>query len=125
MRVLFSFPHKIGADRICYTAWEQVNGLKAAGVDVLVMPAAVTRPVAADTDPTLARGKFRIPFKLIGSRRAFRLHDRIVAKHLRTSSKVICVHVWPSGALETLRTAKRLGVPYCNGTAERAHPLRI
>jgi glycosyltransferase involved in cell wall biosynthesis len=112
VRVLFSFPHKIGADRICYTAWEQVNGLTTAGVDVLAMPAAVTRPVAAETNPTLARGKVRIPFKLIGSRRAFRLHDRIVAKRLEAlGSTIDVVHVWPSGALETLRVAKRLGIP--------------
>jgi len=31
IRVLYSFPHKLGADRICYTAWQQVNGLAAAG----------------------------------------------------------------------------------------------
>ena len=36
VRVLYSFPHKLGAERICYTAWQQVNGLAAAGADVLV-----------------------------------------------------------------------------------------
>ena len=35
IRVLYSFPHKIGAGRICYTAWQQVAGLAAAGADVL------------------------------------------------------------------------------------------
>jgi len=24
IRVLYSFPHKLGAERICYTAWQQV-----------------------------------------------------------------------------------------------------
>jgi len=31
IRVLYSFPHKLGADRICTTAWHQVDGLAAAG----------------------------------------------------------------------------------------------
>jgi len=31
VRALYSFPHKLGADRICYTAWQQVNGLASAG----------------------------------------------------------------------------------------------
>ncbi|MHB8652838.1 MAG: glycosyltransferase family 4 protein [Terriglobia bacterium] len=112
MRVLYSFPHKIGADRICYTAWQQVKGLAAAGVDVLAMPAAIVRPVPTKTWPTLARGKLRIPFKLIGKYRAFRLHDYIVARRLeKLAGKIDVVHVWPCGALETIRTAKRLGIP--------------
>src|SRR5215471_519292 len=112
MKTLYSFPHKIGADRICYTAWEQVCGLHSAGVDVVAMPAAIARAVPVDTLPTLARGKFRIPFRLIGSRRAFRLHDHIVASRLEARSHDIdLVHTWPSGALETIRVAKRLGIP--------------
>lgn len=38
IRVLYSFPHKLGADRICYTAWQQVRGLAVAGADVLDAP---------------------------------------------------------------------------------------
>jgi len=113
VKVLYSFPHKIGADRICYTAAQQVTGLAEAGVNVIAMPAAVARPVpAAETLPTLARGKFRIPFKLIGSRRAFHLHDQIVANRLgKLAHEIDVVHTWPSGALETIRAAKRLGIP--------------
>jgi glycosyltransferase involved in cell wall biosynthesis len=112
MRVLYSFPHKLGADRICYTAWQQVRGLVSAGVEVIVMPAAVARPVPAKVEPTLARGGFRIPFKLIGKYRAFQLHDRIVSKRLaKLAGRVDVVHVWPSGAIETIKTAKRLGIP--------------
>src|SRR5580693_7533480 len=112
IRVLYSFPHKLGADRICYTAWQQVNGLVSAGTDVLAMPAAVARPVPGKVEPTLARGSFRIPFKLIGKYRAFQLHDRIVSKRLaKLAGRVDVVHVWPSGAIETIKTAKRLGIP--------------
>ena len=41
IRVLQSFPHKIGAARICTTAWEQAAGPAEAGANVLVFPGAV------------------------------------------------------------------------------------
>ena len=114
IRVLYSFPHKLGADRICYTAWQQVNGLAAAGADLLVFPGVLHRPVAAGVrvSPTLARGKMRIPYKLLGSMRAFALHDYIVSRRLeKLAGQIDIVHTWPLGAQETLRTAARLGIP--------------
>jgi glycosyltransferase involved in cell wall biosynthesis len=111
--VLYSFPHRIGAGRICYTAWQQVDGLVEAGADVLAHPASVLRPLRAQTvSPTLARGRFRVPYRLLGQLRALVLHDRIVARRLeRMHDRVDVVHTWPLGALETLRTAARLGIP--------------
>jgi glycosyltransferase involved in cell wall biosynthesis len=112
--VLYSFPHKIGADRICYTAWQQVNGLVAAGVELLVYPGAVHRRMPANVTvrPTLARGRLRIPYNALGSSRAFALHDYIVSKRLeKLQGQVDIVHTWPQGALRTLRTAARLGIP--------------
>ena len=81
MRVLFSFPLRLGADRICGIAWQQVNGLAAAGADVLAFPASISRPVRPDVrvSPTLARGKLRLPYRIVGTMRACALHDRIVA----------------------------------------------
>jgi glycosyltransferase involved in cell wall biosynthesis len=114
VRVLYSFPHKIGASRICHTAWQQVNGLAAAGADVLAFPGAVHRalPGSVRTHPTLARGKFRIPYRLLGLMSACALHDRIVARRLeRLAGQIDIVHVWPLGALKTLQTAARLGIP--------------
>lgn len=112
MRILYSFPHKLGADRICYTAWQQVRGLTAAGAEVLAMPAAVSRKIPGTVQPTLARGKVRLPFRLLGKYRALRLHDRIVAHRLKgLASRVDVVHVWPSAALETIEAAKHLGIP--------------
>jgi len=114
MRVLYSFPHKIGADRICYTAWQQVRELVAAGADVLLFPGVVSRPVpdSVEVDPTLARGKLRIPYKLLGKLRALALHDHIVARRLpKLVGRIEVVHVWPCAALETIKTAKRLGIP--------------
>src|ERR1035441_147048 len=113
VRVLYSFPHKLGAGRICHIAWQQVNGLAAAGAAVLVFPGALSRPVhaAVTVRSTLARGKFRIPYKLLG-RRAFALHDWIVARRLeKLAGRNDIVHAWPSGALRTLKVAAALGIP--------------
>jgi glycosyltransferase involved in cell wall biosynthesis len=114
VRVLYSFPHKIGAGRICYTAWQQVRGLAEAGAAVTVFPGAVERPLPAgvSVSPTLARGRLRVPYRLVGQHRALELHDRIVARRLRSlRGRVDVVHTWPLGALETLETARQLGIP--------------
>jgi glycosyltransferase involved in cell wall biosynthesis len=114
IRVLQSFPHRIGAGRICDTAWHQAAGVAHAGGDVLVMPAAVQRelPAAIRVEPTLARGRWRLPVRPLGRLRALQLHDRLVARALpRLADRVDVVHTWPLGALETLRTARRLGIP--------------
>lgn len=114
VRVLYSFPHKIGADRICNTAWQLVNGLAAAGADVLLFPGVLHRPLPKSVKvwPTLARGRFRIPYKLLGKMRALALHDYIVARRLeRLEGKVDIVHTWPMAAMQTLKTAAKIGIP--------------
>jgi glycosyltransferase involved in cell wall biosynthesis len=114
VRVLFSFPLRLGADRICGIAWQQVNGLAAAGAEVLVFPASISKPVRSDVrvSPTLARGKLRLPYRVVGTMRACALHDRIVARRLKKLvGKIDIIHAWPLGALETLETARRLGIP--------------
>jgi glycosyltransferase involved in cell wall biosynthesis len=115
VRVLYSFPHKLGAGRICYIAWQQVRGLAAAGAEVMVFPGSVHRPVSAGnvtTHPTLARGKIRIPYRLLGTRRSCALHDWITARRLeKLGHKIDIVHTWPLGALHTLKTAARLQIP--------------
>jgi glycosyltransferase involved in cell wall biosynthesis len=114
VRVLYSFPHKLGADRICHTAWQQVNGIAAAGADVLLFPGALSRSVPAGVrvQPTLAKGKLRIPYKVLGSMRSFALHDYIVSRRLeKLVGQVDIVHAWPLGALRTLQVATRLGIP--------------
>ncbi len=113
VRVLYSFPNKLGADRICYTAWQQVNWVAAAGADVTVFAGGVVRPLNAGVKAftTLARGGLRIPYKVLGSRRALALHDYIVAGRIRKlAGHFDIVHTWPSGALRTLRTAAALGI---------------
>ncbi|MGC2639244.1 MAG: glycosyltransferase family 4 protein [Acidobacteriaceae bacterium] len=114
VRVLYSFPLRLGADRICYTAWQQVNGLAAAGADLLVAPASLGRAVPAGVrvEQTLERGQLRLPYRMVGTARAVALHDRIVARRLRKlAGQIDIVHTWPTGALETLKTAAQLGIP--------------
>ena len=113
-RVLYSFPHKLGAGRICYTAWQQVVGLAAAGTDVLLFPGVLHKPVPGSVvvKPTLARGRMRIPYKLLGKLRALALHDYIVSRRIeQLAGQVDIVHVWPMAAKRTLQAASRLGIP--------------
>jgi glycosyltransferase involved in cell wall biosynthesis len=114
MRMLYSFPHKIGADRICTTAWYQVAGVYSAGADVLCFPGVVHKqlPSGVRVRPTLARGPTRIPYRAIGGLRALELHDAIVARRLtKLAGEVDIVHAWPLGARRTLATAAKLGIP--------------
>jgi glycosyltransferase involved in cell wall biosynthesis len=114
VRVLYSFPLRLGAERICTTAWHQVEGLVEAGAEVLVFPASISRPVQAQAkvSPTLACGRLRLPYKIVGTMRACALHDRIVARRLeKLVGQIDVIHTWPLGALETLKTAARLGIP--------------
>jgi glycosyltransferase involved in cell wall biosynthesis len=114
LRVLQSFPHKIGSGRIADTAWYQAEGVAAAGAKLSVYPGVVHKPLPASIDvwPTLARGRWRIPYKALGRVRALALHDRIVARRLeKLADSIDLVHTWPLAAAETLRTARRLGIP--------------
>jgi glycosyltransferase involved in cell wall biosynthesis len=114
IRVLYSYPLKIGAGRICHTAWQQVNGLAAAGGDVLLFPGVLHKlvPSTVTVRPTLSRGKFRISYKLLGNMRALALHDYIVSRRIeKLAGQIDVIHTWPDAALRTLKTATRLGIP--------------
>ena len=113
-RVLYSFPLRLGAPRICTTAWYQVQGLAEAGADVTVFPAAISRKVAPGVKvrPTLAWGRLRVPNRLLGRIAYASLHDWIVSRRiLEMAGKIDIIHTWPVGALQTLKTAASLGIP--------------
>ncbi|PYF99677.1 Glycosyltransferase involved in cell wall bisynthesis [Georgenia satyanarayanai] len=114
LRVLYSFPQRLGAGRVCYTAWQQVLGLHDAGAQVTVLTGSVARPLppSVEVRTTLSRGKVRLPYRLLGMTRACELHDRLVARQLpRLAEQVDVVHVWPRGARHTLAAARALGIP--------------
>lgn len=117
MRVLYSFPNRIGAGRICWTAWQQATGLAAAGADVVVWTSSVFRAPegVGEIHSSLAAGPARLPMKWIGSRRAAILHDWKVSRWLRRNGgRFDAVHVWPLGGLRTIRVARELGIPTFN-----------
>jgi glycosyltransferase involved in cell wall biosynthesis len=114
VRVLYSFPHKLGAARIATTAWHQVDGAAAAGADLTVLTGSICKslPDSVEVGTTLAWKRLRIPYKLLGTLRACVLHDWLVARKLeKLAGKVDVIHVWPLGALRTMQVAKRLGIP--------------
>lgn len=114
IRVLHSFPHKIGAARICMTAWHEVADAARAGADVTLFTGVVQRalPEEVRVRTTLSRGRIRIPYKAIGALRALALHDIVVARALpRLRDEIDIVHLWPLASLQTLRVSKRLGIP--------------
>lgn len=114
IRVLYSFPHKLGGGRIQTTAWEQVQGLMDAGAAVLVYPGVLKVPLRGNVTirPTLSVGRLRLPYKLLGTVRTCALHDAIVARRLRKlAGQIDIVHVWPLGAVQTLKVASQMGIP--------------
>ena len=63
LRVLHSFPHRLGAGRICTTAWYEVDSAVAAGADVTVIAGDSIRPFdrAVSVRTTFSRGRLTIP----------------------------------------------------------------
>jgi glycosyltransferase involved in cell wall biosynthesis len=113
VRILQSFPHKIGAGRIAGIAWQQAAGVADAGGALTVYAGVVHRPLPGSirTRTTLARGRWRIPYRVLGNLRALALHDQIVARALpKLGGSIDVVHTWPLAGLETLKTARRLGI---------------
>ena len=124
VQVLYSFPLRLGADRICGIAWQQVNGLSAAEAGVLAFPASISRPLRPDVkvSPTLAKGKLRVPYKLVGTMRGCAWHDHIVARRLeKMVGQIDIIHAWPLGALETLESSQTAGNSDRAGKVQCAH----
>lgn len=70
LRVLHSFPHRLGMARICTTAWYEIDSVTDAGNLVRVYAGDSTRPFInknVSIKKTLAIGKFHLPMKFFGS----------------------------------------------------------
>ncbi len=96
------------------TAWHKVAEAASAGGDLTVYAGVVDRPLPPGVRirTTLARGRWRIPYGVLGQLRALTLHDRLVARALpKLADSLDVVHTWPLAGLQTLRTARRLGIP--------------
>ncbi len=115
MRILYSFPHALGAPGIGTTAVNQVLGLHERGNDVSVIAASIhknsTFPESQVTS-TMVFGGVRIPHKVLGLDRTMALHDRRVAAYLKThASEFDVVHCWPGASAHTPRVAAAHGLP--------------
>ena len=115
VRVLFSFPLRLGADRICGIAWQQVNGLAAAGADVLVFPASISRPVASGRESLAHPGQRETAPAVsdLGNDAGMCACTITLwrADSRNWRGQIDIIHAWPLGALETLESGKRLGIP--------------
>ena len=114
VRVLYSFPHKLGAGRICSTAWHQVQGASQAGVELTVFTGSQARPLRSGikVKTTLALGKLRVPYRLIGRDLACSWHDLATSRWLDAHHREVdVVHGWPLGSLRTIRIARKHGIP--------------
>lgn len=114
MRILYSFPHAIGAPGIGTTAIHQVLGLIARGHDVTVIAASVHKnapALAANVVKTMVIGGARVPHRVLGMDRTMAYHDARTAAHLRGNPAAYdVVHCWPGAALATAGVASDLGV---------------
>jgi glycosyltransferase involved in cell wall biosynthesis len=114
MRILYSFPHAIGAPGIGTTAVYQVLGLLERGHDVTVIAASVHRhspEFAAPVVKTMVAGGMRVPHRVLGMDRTMAYHDLRTALHLRRRpTDYDVVHCWPGAALATARAAADLQI---------------
>jgi len=114
VRVLYSYASKLGGGRADTTAWQQVHGLAQAGADVLVFPGVLKWPLpeCVQVRSTLSRGRIRVPYKILGTLRAYALHDYLVAYQVeKLAGQIDVIHTWPLAATRTLKVAARLGIP--------------
>jgi glycosyltransferase involved in cell wall biosynthesis len=113
IRVLYSFPYRIGAGRICTTACQQVLGLDKAGAEVTVLSgsSACPMPEGVKLLHTLALGALRLPVSVMGRWHTCRMHDRITAAWLRRHGADYDVfHGWPLSSIRSLHAAKAVGI---------------
>jgi glycosyltransferase involved in cell wall biosynthesis len=114
LRILYSFPHPLGAPGIGTTALNQVRSLAHAGATVSVMCTSVQSPVpeGIQVHQTLRLAGRRVPHRafLGNADLALAYHDRRVARFLlRSEQRFDVVHTWPQSALRTLHAARQVG----------------
>jgi glycosyltransferase involved in cell wall biosynthesis len=114
LRLLYSFPDTLGAPGIGTTAYHQARGLIDRGHEVTVVCTYLARPLppAARVLTTLGLAGLRVPHRALGRARAYRHHDRSVAREVRRlGSRLDVVHTWPRATLQTAAAANAVGVP--------------
>lgn len=130
LRVLHSFPHRLGMARICTTAWYEIDSVAQNGNNVLVLSGDVVRPFKKNVSvkKTLSIGKIRVPAKVFGVQMICKLHDKIVAKKIpKYADKIDIIHAWPLAALQTMKVARKYNIPValerCNAHTRFAYTV--
>lgn len=114
MRILYSFPHPIGAPGIGTTAMHEVLGLLGRGHDLTVIATSAHKdcPPLPKFISTMSFAGLRVPHRVLGMDRTMAYHDSCVARHLRRRQGAYdVVHCWPGATLTTARAATTIGVP--------------
>ena len=115
MRILYSFPHALGAPGIGTTALQQVLGLLRRGHQVTVVAASTHRNCPALPSARLSRTMVfagaRVPHRVMGQDRTMAYHDRRVARHLGRFPDYDVVHCWPGATGHTAKAANAVGIP--------------
>jgi glycosyltransferase involved in cell wall biosynthesis len=119
VRLLYSFPTRLGTPGIGTTAWNQVVGVAPHCGAVTVVCASAERPLPEGIRvvETLRVLGVKVPFRALGLMRAVKLHDaRAAAVLRRLAGDLDLVHCWPLGAERTLTSARAAHV---RGVLER------
>jgi glycosyltransferase involved in cell wall biosynthesis len=114
MRILYSFPHAIGAPGIGTTAIQQVRGLLDRGHQVTVIAASIhASEISLQTVlKTMVFGGVRMPHRVLGMDRTMAYHDWRVATHVRSNpSSYDVIHCWPGATVYTARAALSANIP--------------
>jgi glycosyltransferase involved in cell wall biosynthesis len=114
LRILFSFPTRLGSRGVGTTAWHQAAGLADLGAEVRIVCGSVERDLHGVPLPveTMRVPAGRIPYRAVGFDRATAWHDWRAARAVRALAREIdLVHAWPGGAERTLLAARECGVP--------------
>jgi glycosyltransferase involved in cell wall biosynthesis len=112
VRVLYSFPLRVGVPGVGTTAWHQVQGLTQLGAEVTLCCGSLEKPLPGlhRLVETMRFGTLPLPYRLIGDDRAFRFHDWKVSREIGAPSTYDVFHGWPLGSLRTLQVARRRGI---------------
>ncbi len=91
-----------------------MEGASLAGAEITAISGSQVKPVnrTVRVKTTLAVGRFRVPYKLIGRDLACHWHDLATSRWLDAHHREVdVVHGWPLGSLRTIRTARKHGIP--------------
>lgn len=124
MRVLYSFPHPIGAQGIGTVAWHHVNALARAGVDVIVVTPRVKRPFASDLGVRTVSVLGPIRPRMLGRNHAYDLVDFAAAIECQRRRPDV-VHMWPRAVRRTATRARRMGIPTVREAPSPYTPVAI